>query len=287
MYPFVPKDAVVCRPPELPGVELIAGPEMAPVPRHDHEAVQLGFVRRGAMELSCRGGPHLVSDGEVGAVEAGDMHFADPASPKCAFLILHLPPAFLDQAAEELGVAVGGRFPGFRHTVFPAGAAAPVLMQLERMLGDEADGVVRAATLMDAVGLLLREHAEARPRPAERAGSREMVRRMVELIEDDLSKPVTLDQLAEQAGRSKFHLLRVFRDEVGLPPHAYQMRARLLRARELLDGGTPVARAALETGFADQAHLTRHFKRLMGVTPGRYARNEVPERARKAAPRGG
>ncbi|CAA9481240.1 MAG: Transcriptional regulator, AraC family [uncultured Rubrobacteraceae bacterium] len=56
-----------------------------------------------------------------------------------------------------------------------------------------------------------------------------------------------------------------------MPPHAYQTQARLDRARSLLLRGWPPARVARETGFADQSHLTRRFKRLVGVTPGRYA----------------
>jgi AraC-like DNA-binding protein len=71
---------------------------------------------------------------------------------------------------------------------------------------------------------------------------------------------------------SPYALLRAFRDETGLPPHAYlnQLRARL--ARRLLDGGLAPALVAAEAGFADQAHLTRHFKRVVGVPPGSYQR---------------
>jgi AraC-like DNA-binding protein len=69
---------------------------------------------------------------------------------------------------------------------------------------------------------------------------------------------------------SPFHLLRVFRAAVGLPPHAYQIQLRVARAKELLRAGMPIAAVAVEVGFVDQSHLTRHFKRLVGVPPGRY-----------------
>ena len=127
-----------------------------------------------------------------------------------------------------------------------------------------------------AVAALRAPRAGPRPSPApgeappERGAA--LARRVAEYLEENLARPVTLDELSAATGRSKYHLLRVFRQETGLPPHAWQMRARVLRARGLLDRGMAVARAALETGFADQAHLTRHFKRLLGVTPGRYAR---------------
>ena len=79
-------------------------------------------------------------------------------------------------------------------------------------------------------------------------------------------------------GLSQFALLRAFRAETGLPPHAYLNQIRVRRARTLLDGGITPADVAMTTGFADQAHLTRHFKRVVGVPPGAYQR----ERARAA-----
>jgi AraC-like DNA-binding protein len=69
-----------------------------------------------------------------------------------------------------------------------------------------------------------------------------------------------------------FALLRAFRAETGLPPHAYLNQLRVREARALLDRGVAPAEAAARTGFADQAHLTRHFKRVVGVPPGAFQR---------------
>ena len=55
-----------------------------------------------------------------------------------------------------------------------------------------------------------------------------------------------------------------------MPPHAFQTQVRVARAKALLLRGWPISQAAAHTGFADQSHLTRHFKRLVGVTPGQY-----------------
>jgi AraC-like DNA-binding protein len=81
---------------------------------------------------------------------------------------------------------------------------------------------------------------------------------------------VSLKELAQEAGLSAFHLSRVFRQEVGLSPHAYHVLIRVRFAKELLAQGYPVSHVALEAGFFDQAHFTKHFKRIFGVTPGRY-----------------
>jgi AraC-like DNA-binding protein len=83
---------------------------------------------------------------------------------------------------------------------------------------------------------------------------------------------VSLDVLARAVHLSKSHLVRLFRTQVGLPPHAYLLRLRISRACRLLAGGVPIAEAAHAAGFADQSHLTRHFKYYLGVTPGAYVR---------------
>jgi AraC-like DNA-binding protein len=71
---------------------------------------------------------------------------------------------------------------------------------------------------------------------------------------------------------SSFHLARAFEKDVGLPPHVYLDMVRTQRARSLLDAGNPIADVAVAVGYADQSHLTHRFKRLLGITPGQYAR---------------
>lgn len=96
--------------------------------------------------------------------------------------------------------------------------------------------------------------------------------------------PVSLDALAQVVQLSKSHLVRLFRTQMGLPPHAYLLRLRISRACRLLAGGMPIAEAAHAAGFADQSHLTRHFKYYLGLTPGAYVRAVRPNPDRKRHP---
>jgi transcriptional regulator GlxA family with amidase domain len=113
-------------------------------------------------------------------------------------------------------------------------------------------------------------HADTTPSSRHLGTEREAVRRLREYLEDNYAENVTLDRLAQIACLSPYHLNRVFCAEVGIPPHQYQTQVRVARAKALLSKGMPTKQVAVETGFADQSHLTRHFKRLMQVTPGRY-----------------
>lgn len=68
------------------------------------------------------------------------------------------------------------------------------------------------------------------------------------------------------------HLVRAFSGVYGIAPHQYLNSRRVDRARRLLLEGRSPGDVAAATGFFDQSHLTRHFRKLVGVTPGRYAR---------------
>ena len=92
--------------------------------------------------------------------------------------------------------------------------------------------------------------------------------------QDENPASFTLAELAGVACLSPYHFIRVFARHTGLTPHAWLMQLRARKARELLRQGAPIAQAAASAGFADQSHLNRTFKRLLGYTPGQF-RNSV------------
>jgi len=98
------------------------------------------------------------------------------------------------------------------------------------------------------------------------------LRRACELLHDELAGNVTLDELALAAGVSRHRLSRLFRTAYGMPPHRFQLAHRIRVARRMLERGSAVADVAQATGFFDQSHLHRHFRRTLGMTPARYAR---------------
>lgn len=98
------------------------------------------------------------------------------------------------------------------------------------------------------------------------------VARAKKYIEERFADDVRLEHLEAEVGLSRFYLVRRFRAEVGMPPHAFQLALRLDRARVLVASGMALADVASRCGFTDQSHLTRHFRRATGVAPGAYAR---------------
>jgi AraC-like DNA-binding protein len=107
--------------------------------------------------------------------------------------------------------------------------------------------------------------------------------RVRECLHFDPSASLDLSTLAKQAGVSRFQALRMFKLRYGLPPHTYQLSVRLALAQKALREGQQIVQVATQYGFFDQSHLTRHFKRLLGVTPAQYARAGTRSRPCRAA----
>jgi AraC-like DNA-binding protein len=89
---------------------------------------------------------------------------------------------------------------------------------------------------------------------------------------DNHAENVTLAELSRISGLSPAYLCRAFTQAVGIPPHALQIAIRIDRARALLGQGFGIGHVAQRTGFYDQSHFTRHFRRLVKVSPGQYAK---------------
>lgn len=163
---------------------------------------------------------------------------------------------------------------------------SPQIEHVVKALVAEADrrnpgGLPFVEALVTALSLQLTQHAGLRtpaPQPARGGLSPLARRRVLELIDARVEDGVSIAELAREAGLSPTHFTRAFRQSMGRPPYQYILAARLERARRLLDApGSSISDVALGTGFADQAHFTRLFRRRFGVTPGAVVRAR-PER---------
>ncbi len=98
------------------------------------------------------------------------------------------------------------------------------------------------------------------------------VAKMRAQLERHLNQDVSLAELGDHVELSRFHAARLFKADMGVSPHEYQLLLRIMRAKRLLLGGQTATRVAAQVGFSDQSHLHRYFKRYVHVTPGVYRR---------------
>jgi AraC family transcriptional regulator len=138
-----------------------------------------------------------------------------------------------------------------------------------------AGGTLAAESLANVLAVHLLRHVLAPRRPERGRGStlpRGRLRAVVEYIEEHLDARPTLEQMAAAARLSPYHFARQFKKATGLPPYQYVIARRVERAQHLLQAGTglSLAEVAARAGFSDQSQFSRHFKRLVGVTPGQF-----------------
>ena len=133
--------------------------------------------------------------------------------------------------------------------------------------GEELESQSRLALIVQR----LHEHLRDRgPAPVVRRLDRPVARKLRDRLDEQLVTGVDLDKAAADLDVATTYLIRAFTASYGLPPHRYLTGRRVERARRLLLAGMPIAEAAVASGFYDQAHLTRHLRRMIGTTPARF-----------------
>jgi AraC-like DNA-binding protein len=241
-------------------------------PKHSHEEYQFCLSLDFPGEYRYGGEGHAVPVGSLSVIHPGEAHSSrDPYDREtpATYLLAYAPPGLVGRVASEAAGRERG-LPSFQRPVFFDRELARDFLNLHVASGSEASSLEKDLRLTGVLARFVERHADTRV-PFEPAGrERRAVRLAREHLEENFAANVSLEELASLVNLSPFYLARVFSAEVGLPPHAYQTQVRVRRARDLLLRGRSVAGAAHEAGFADQSHLTRHFKRLVGVSPGRY-----------------
>jgi AraC-like DNA-binding protein len=254
-----------------------------PFAPHVHEEFAVGACSAGREVIRYRGTLHYAGPGSVVVLEPGEAHTGGPAGPEgFVYRVMYPAAGLLSEGllsegllSEGLLSEDRGRVPRFREPVIADAGLAAELRSLHAALGqiDPLEAETRLAWLF---GELVRRHAARPSGDFEVRGAGRVARLVMAQLADRLGCPPALAEIATEAGLSRYQLVRCFRAEVGMPPYAWLAQHRVARARTLLEKGCRPAEAAALTGFADQAHLTRWFRRVVGVTPGAY-RNSVQD----------
>jgi AraC-like DNA-binding protein len=254
--------------PGLPGAEALHARfvEHAYLP-HSHPTWTVAVVHDGAARFEVDATHQRADRGELFVLEPEAVHTGMAAVPEgWAYQVLYLDPALLFDWDERDGAAPRAA----RWVVFRDLALRVALLRMHAAIAAGASGLELDETVATAADAL-RPHL--RPGPARLRGGYEhaAVRRARVHLSERWDRAVPLAELSAVAGLTRFELVRRFRQQTGLTPHAFQTNLRIQRARRMLAGGAAIAEVASGCGFADQPHLTRTFRRAVGVTPARYA----------------
>ncbi len=274
--------------PGLPGVDLLRARFVRQrYSRHAHETYVIALIDRGVEEFDHQGTTLRAGPGEIILVNPDTVHTGHAGTPDgWAYRVLYPDVEVVAGAAAELAAP---EYPTTRGSPFFPDPVVddPVsrrLLATAHLAAETSDALAASSLLHAAVAALLTRHAARGRGPDGRRSAFTYPERLPrlpalraavaarEILDQRLTDPPRLAVLAAAVGASPFSLLRAFRAETGLPPHAYLNQRRVRIARDLLGQGMRPADVAARVGFADQAHLTRHFKRIVGVPPGGYQR---------------
>jgi AraC-like DNA-binding protein len=238
--------------------------------RHTHEGVAVGVIRHGVESFSCMGSGYYAVENQIIVFNPDQVHTGEAADDDgWEFRIFYFDSELLRTAA-SLASGKQVDLPAFGVPIINDPDLALQICHLHAVLERETSRLTRQELFLMTFAELAKRHADVKLPSLRRGSERGAVRRVREYLDANTRRNVALDDLAQLSGLSPYHLVRVFRQEVGLSPHAYFEQVRIHRARHLLRDGAPIADVASDLGFTDQSHLHRHFKKLTGVTPGAY-----------------
>lgn len=228
-------------------------------------------ITEGAGYVDYRGAAHFTPTGTLHLVAPGEVHANWATGEGCSYRNMYVPVPLLMDEASQLEPSAGAA-PSFPSVLIEDSSVLESFLSLHQAMVGSTSQLRRDSLLLDFLALLAsRSHMEVPV--AEATGQESLaVRRAQEFLDEHYDQPVSLKDLAQLADLSPYYFHRSFCREKGIPPHAYQMQVRIARAKSLLRENWPISRVAFATGFADQSHFTRHFKRIVGVTPAQYFR---------------
>ncbi|KAF7774410.1 hypothetical protein PCIT_a0853 [Pseudoalteromonas citrea] len=257
---------------ELGGVELLnANYTKQTFSRHSHEGYTIGVIESGAQRFYRTGGNHIAPQHSIILVNADEVHNGCSATELgWAYRAMYPTPEVFEGISSELGVTNGA--PYFSDAVVHDPQLADLLREMFTTLDKSDNRLVRESLLYSSLIKLVARHSKSSKKSALQSKRKVSLLLVKQFLDEHPESDISLQALSVLAGISACHLLREFQKQFGLPPHTYQIQARLRRAKGLLRQGNNQLDVALTCGFHDQSHFHRHFKRMMGVAPGQYAK---------------
>lgn len=238
--------------------------------RHFHDYFAIGVIEDGIQTFSSGRNQYVNPTGGIFIIPPGEAHDGQSATDESfTYSVFYPQAADLQQIAVEMGDC-SGTMPDFSHATIQDTAMSQALLRLHQRLRADTSRLEHDSAFIHTFGQLLRRYAAQRPTLPAIHRESQMVTRLRGYMDEHYAEDIRLSDLANHVNWSPFYLLRVFRREVGLPPHAYLESVRIREVQRLITSEMPLVEIAYATGFSSQSHLTNAFKRFIGTTPGRY-----------------
>lgn len=237
---------------------------------HFHNAHAIGVIESGADVFDYRGAERVAAKGEIMLLNPAEVHTGHAIDENgWTFRIMYVDPELMRNVRQEI-TGKSSDIPFFSKSVVHDDSTARRILQLHYVLENSTSLLERESLFLLAMMQLITRHADSNINSQTIGNEHKAVARVREYLHENASQNTTLDELARIAFLSPYHLLRVFRKETGLPPHAYQTQLRIEKAKQLLRDDFTISQTAHALGFFDQSHFSKQFKRYIGISPGKF-----------------
>lgn len=257
----------------LPWVELrIANQSSACYESHSHDEFSFGIIDHGVADYRNRNQIHRIIKGDIVTINPADVHSCNPdlghdQTDAWSYRMLFVDTLKMSEIQSDILPRQHLDYMPFFADVDRSQALKTRFITLFNALKMGESALEAEVNFYDFVES---SFTKGSSKSSDRIDQTPNLFRVKERLLDEMASQHQLDKLAQEAGISRYQLIRSFKSQFGLPPHAYLMDARIKRSKQLLKRGQTISDIALQLGFSDQAHFQRQFKRKLAVTPKFY-----------------
>lgn len=240
--------------------------EFAP---HAHDTFSIGAIEAGSQISKIRGERSQAGPGDFYLINPDEIHDGHPGGGGYRYRMVYPSTELLVNILEDVTGRPFKGTPSFSKRMLRDPDLAHAFYHAHKAL-EQATGALEAEERMFGVlATMFERHGSSIIVPIE-TREQSAVQRARDYLAENYAEDIGLDELAKVAGLSRAHLIRAFRRQYHITPHAFLTDKRVRAAKTLLRHGWSAVDTAYQCGFADQAHFTRHFKARTGVTPGAF-----------------
>jgi AraC-like DNA-binding protein len=234
---------------------------------HSHDTFSIGAIERGCQVAMIRGAREHTGPGALYLINPGEVHDGQPGAPDgYRYRMIYPAPELLSEIIEDVTGRAFHGVPSFSRQLLSDVPLADAFNRAHRLVEEGSEPLAGEEGLYQVLATMFARHGSQIIRAPDH-GEPLAMRRVRDYLAAHFCEDVGLEALARVAGLSRAHMIRAFRKQYFITPHAYQTDLRIRHARTLLRAGATPSDTAMACGFADQAHLTRHFKARTGLTP--------------------
>ncbi|WP_028315060.1 AraC family transcriptional regulator [Desulfatibacillum aliphaticivorans] len=240
--------------------------------RHVHDGFSIGIVLEGKRVIDQKGASVVIGPKDVFLINPGEPHACKSEDGKHTYFTICVEPEALKSFASQISEKAQ-ETPYFSCLAAKDGELNSLIREFMTLVQKSGSTMEKEASLISILSTAILRYGNDPPELRRISPHVQAVNRTREYIKTHYAENLTLKELAGVACLSPFYFQRLFLENAGISPHDFLIQYRIKKARKMLEQGSSLADAALDVGFADQSHFTRAFKRVTGISPGRYIRN--------------